>query len=257
MSKSNTSVVLPIIPLFSFFVLVVLWESLVYLLDIQSWFLPAPSVIIKSLWQSRWILVHHAVVTTGEAFIGLATGACIAVILATVMYFAPLIKKSLYPFVIISQTVPYIALAPLLVVWFGIGIMSKVAIITLVCFFPILVNLIDGFAQVDRSVLKNLQVLGASKTQVFRFGVLPASAPYFFSGFRIAGSYAILTAVIAEWVGAREGLGVFLIRAARSYAIDRVFAAVIIISAVSLVVVYIIDQLYTFATPWRRNNQKL
>lgn len=245
------------IPVVSMAGFVAMWEFAVYTLHIESWILPAPSAVVLSLWQYRFLLARHAVITTGEAVFGLIVGLCVAVVFATCMYFSPVVKKSLYPLLIISQTIPFIALAPLIIVWFGIGMISKMVIIALVCFFPILVNLMDGFTHVNRSILKNLQIVGATHWQIFRLGVVPSSITYFFSGLRIAGSYAILTAVIAEWIGSSAGLGVFLIRAARSYAIDRVFATIIVISAVSLLVVYVIDKLYTFATPWRQSSQHL
>ncbi len=239
------------IPVFSLIFFVILWEGIVRLTHIENWILPTPSATLASLWESKQLLLQHSVVTIVESSIGLALAVVVAWSAATAMYFSSLLKKSLYPLLVISQTIPFIALAPLLVVWFGFGLLPKIIIVALVCFFPIAVNLLDGFTSVDLSIIHHMRVLGANHRQIFRFAILPASLPFFFSGLRIAGAYALLTALVAEWIGATDGLGVFITRASKSYLTDRVFATIFVVSLISLFTVATINRIYKFATPWR------
>ncbi len=240
-----------LIPFFLLLIYVVLWELIVRILHIDKWILPSPSQTIIALWESRQLLLQHTFVTLVESFVGLMSGITVAFVVSILIYSFSFFKKSLYPLLIISQTIPFIALAPLLVVWFGFGILPKIIIVALVCFFPIAVNLIDGFTSIDQSIISNLQLLGANRPQIFRYAVLPASLPFFFSGLRIAGSYALLTAVVSEWIGASSGLGVFMIRASKSYATDRVFASILVISFMSLISITIINYCNKLAIPWK------
>lgn len=239
------------VSLISLIFFAILWESSVRLMHIESWILPPPTQILSSLWESKQLLVQHSLITLTESIIGLVLAIFVALAVAAAMYFSDFFKKSLYPFLVISQTIPFIALAPLLVVWFGFGLLPKIIIVTLVCFFPIVINLTDGFASVDKSIIFNMRSLGANRQQIFRFAIMPASLPFFFSGVRIASAYALLTAVVAEWLGATTGLGILMTRAAKSYLTDRVFATIIVISLISLIAVLIIDQIYKFFTPWK------
>lgn len=241
------------IPIFTLLLLIFFWEGIANILHIDKWILPSPSQTVLALWESRQLLLQHTFVTLIESFIGLLMAIIIAFIVSVLMYSFSFLNKSLYPILIISQTIPFIALAPLLVVWFGFGYAPKIIIVALVCFFPIAINLMDGFASVDTSIISNLKMLGSNRRQIFQFAVLPASLPFFFSGLRIAGSYALLTAVVAEWIGASQGLGVFMIRASKSYATDRVFASILIISFISLISIAIINYCFKLATPWKNN----
>jgi len=240
------------IPFFSVPIGIVLWETIIQRTHIEPWILPAPSQILTTLFETRALLFQHALVTIVESVIGLIVAIIFALIAATLMYSFDVVKKALYPILVISQTIPIIALAPLFIIWFGFGLLPKVLVVALVCFFPITVNLIDGFALLDKTILQHLQIMGATKRQILQKAVLPASMPFFFSGLRIAGSYTVLTAVVAEWLGAQSGLGVFMIRASKSYATDRVFAIIVIISMISLLIVAIIDCIYFYVVPWKR-----
>jgi ABC-type nitrate/sulfonate/bicarbonate transport system permease component len=157
-----------------------------------------------------------------------------------------------YPLLVVSQTIPTIALAPLFAVWFGLGLLPKVIVVFLVCFFPIVVSLVDGLDSVDADLLNLFRTMGAKKVQIFRYLKMPASMVNFFSGLRIAATYSIMGAVIAEWLGGEKGIGIYMLRVKHSYALDKMFAAVLLIIILSLVLFKVISLLENAAMPWYR-----
>jgi ABC-type nitrate/sulfonate/bicarbonate transport system permease component len=152
---------------------------------------------------------------------------------------------------VISQTIPTVAIAPLLVLWMGYGMMPKVALIVLVCFFPIAVALLDSFRSSDPDLINLMRAMGAKPVQIFRHVKWPAAITGFFSGLKIAVSYAIVGAVISEWLGGNEGLGVYMIRVKRSYAFDKMFAVILLIMIISLLLIQVTVWLERITTPWR------
>ena len=230
------------------------WEIAVNEFKISRWILPSPTQVIASLWEAKELIFYHGIQTLFEAFLGLIIAVFFALFTAILMEWSQLCKKVIYPVILISQTVPFIVLAPLLVIWLGFGISAKIIMVALVCFFPIAIHLYDGFAAVDTNAIKLLKSMGAHPWQVFQFVKLPASLPFFFSGLRIAATYAILTALISEWIGSDRGLGIFLIRSSKSYLTDRVFAIIVVITLLSLVSVYSIDKIARTITPWHYKN---
>ncbi|PIW73296.1 ABC transporter permease, partial [Candidatus Roizmanbacteria bacterium CG_4_8_14_3_um_filter_34_9] len=215
-----------IFPILFGFLVLLTWQFSVSFFHIEQWILPSPIQIIDSFWQSRSLIFFHLVPTIFEASIGLIGAIFISIFIAILMERSQVMKKIIYPFLIISQTIPFIILAPLLTLWFGFGLLPKIIIIALVCFFPITINLFDGFQGVDPSILRLLNSMGANQKQIFRLVKWPASLPAFFSGLRIAAAYSILGAVVSEWMGADRGLGILLIRSTKSYLTDRVFAVI-------------------------------
>jgi len=177
--------------------------------------------------------------------------------LAFVIEWSPAIKRIIYPILVASQTIPTIALAPLLVIWFGFGIISKIVIIALVCFFPIVINMTDGFRMLNHAWLNTLRAMGASPFQLFRLVKFPASLPGFFSGVKIAGAYSILGAVISEWFGASHGLGILLMRASKSYLTARVFATILVITILTLLLTSLIELIARFGIPWHYRKQSV
>lgn len=220
------------------------------LYHIDRWILPSPFLILQSLVSSKELLVQHATQTVIEAMIGLFSAVIFGSSLAVIMEMSQTLKKVLYPFIMVSQTIPLIALAPLLIIWFGYGLLPKVVLITIACFFPIVINMTDGFAMIDPAWLRLLATMGASNMQIMQLVKLPAALPSFFSGLRIAGTYCVLGAVISEWLGAQSGLGIFLTRSAKSYMTERVFAIIIVISFLSLLVVALIELSARITIPW-------
>ncbi len=227
-----------------------IWQFTVILFHIATWILPAPTQIINSFWQSRSLIFYHLIPTVFEAIIGLIGAVFVAIFIAVLMERFKVIRKIIYPFLILSQTVPFIILAPLLTLWFGFGLLPKIIIISLVCFFPITINVFDGFQSVDPSILRLLTSMGANQRQIFTWVKWPASLPNFFSGLKIAAAYSVLGAVVSEWMGADRGLGILLIRSTKSYLTDRVFATIGIITILSLVAVFVVEIIARISIPW-------
>ncbi|HSA83315.1 MAG TPA: ABC transporter permease [Patescibacteria group bacterium] len=228
----------------------IVWEIAVALFSLPKWILPAPHQIFETLWVKRELLFMHSLYTIFETLLGLTIATIVGFGIAIAMEWSSFFRKLFKPFLVISQTIPFIALAPLLVVWFGYGLLPKIIVITLACFFPIALSLYDGFKAADSNMIRLLKSMGAKKSQIFRMVKIPASLPAFFSGFRIAGAYAVGVAVVSEWIGAENGLGIFLIRSARSYLTDSVFAVIFVVTTLSLLTIFLIDQLTKIAIPW-------
>jgi ABC-type nitrate/sulfonate/bicarbonate transport system permease component len=189
-----------------------------------------------------------------EAFSGLALAVTAAFVLAVVMDANSLIKQSVTPILLLTQTMPVIAVAPLLILWMGYGLAPKIVLVFLTCFFPVTIGLLGAFASADNDALRLLQSMGAKKQQLYRYIKIPQGLPAFFSGLKIAGSYSIIGAVIAEWLGGDAGLGVYMIRVRRSYSFDKMFAVIILVSALSLLLIKLVTIVERAAMPWRRKN---
>lgn len=241
------------------FLLLVVWEMAVRRTGIEKWILPGPMQVLKSFWQARALLWQHSLQTVTETVIGFGMAVVVAVIIATLIDLSTLLRKTVYPLLVISQTIPIIAVAPLFFIWFGYGLAPKVLVVALVCFFPVTVNLADGFRMVDSDMVRLMSAMGASRSQVFRMVKLPAAMPFFFSGLRIAGTYSVMGAVIGEWLGASAGLGIFMTRSSQSFMTDRVFATIMVIVFLSLAVCLLIDGLARLVMPWyyRREDSAL
>ena len=239
-----------LLPILTGFITLFIWQLAVTIFHIEQWILPAPTQIINSFWQSRSLIFYHLILTVFEAIIGLIGAVFISIFIAVLMERFQIMRKIIYPFLILSQTVPFIILAPLLTLWFGFGLLPKIIIISLVCFFPITINLIDGFQGVNPAILRLLTSMGANQKQIFKWVKWPASLPAFFSGLRIAAAYSILGAVVSEWMGADRGLGILLIRSTKSYLTDRVFATIGIITILSMVAVFAVEIIARISIPW-------
>lgn len=227
-----------------------IWQMAVKITKIEPWLLPPPSGVILSLWNSRDLVIYHAGATLLETVLGFALAVVVGVIIAFLMDFSPFLRRTIYPLLVISQTIPLIAVAPLFMLWFGLGLLPKIYIIALVCFFPIAVSLADGFQSVDQEWLKLMVTMDASKWQVFRYIKWPAALPTFYSGLRIAATYSVMGAVIAEWMGGNRGLGILLSRSSQSFLIARVFATIFVIVLLSLLVFCFIELLARLTMKW-------
>lgn len=243
-------------PLGVLLLLVLLWEYVVRILHIDKFILPAPSRILEALINSSALLIEHSSFTGKEALLGFLLAVFLGMLLATIMSLIDVVKETIYPLVIVSQTVPIIALSPLLIIWFGYGILPKVMVVTLVCFFPITVSFVEGLAKVDTDIVKVLEAMGASKFQVFRKVQFPAALPALFSGLKISAAYSVMGAVIGEWLGASKGLGIFLTRSMHSFQTEQVFAAIIVISVLSLIFFGLVEIAGRLCMPWYYKDYK-
>lgn len=229
-----------------------IWQAACSLQLVPSFLLPSPIEVLQALVGDADLLLSHAWVTLAEALAGLAAGVAFGFLVALCMDRFRVVNAALSPLVTISQTIPTVAIAPLLVLWLGYGMMPKVLLVALTTFFPITVSLAQGFRSVDADTIDLMRVMGASWWQTFRFVKVPAAASYFFSGLRISATYAVVGAVVAEWLGGFEGLGVYMTRVRKSYSYDEMFAVIIIISALSLLLMGAVKLLERACMPWRR-----
>ena len=208
--------------------------ALADLLNLESFLVPSPAEIAESLWQSRALLAENAWVTLREMLLGLGIALLIGVAFGLAMRLSGLVKDTFNPLIVSSQTVPIVAIAPILLVWFGFGIWPKVAVIALVCFFPVAVSVLAGLGSVDPEATKMMRTLDASRMQILRRVETPTALPYFFTGAKLAAVWAPIGAVFGEWVGADSGLGHLILQDNAQLETARVFAAVVILSAMAL-----------------------
>ena len=236
--------------------LVGLWELMVEVLDTRPYILPAPSAIWDALIDKGHLLPNHIQATATEAVLGLLAAAAGGVLLAVLIASIPLARRVLYPIIVTSQTVPAIVLAPLLMVWVGIGLESKLIVVALVGFFPIVVSTVDGLASADRDMVALVRSMGASRLEELRHVLIPSAIPGFFAGLKIAAAYSVIGAVIAEWVAAKEGLGIFIIRSQASFRIDQIFVAIAVIALLSIALFVAVHLLARVASPWKYANDQ-
>jgi len=245
-----------LIPIGILVVLMLLWEFCVWVTDVPSWQLPPPSAIIIEIWQSFGLLWEHTLVTLWEILIGFCVSLLIGLLLAGCIAYSQLFQRSIYPIVITSQTVPIIAIAPLLLIWVGYGLTPKVIIVALICFYPIVVNSVDGLKAIDPDMVNMLRSVGASKWQVFVKLQIPTALPFVFSGVKIGISVSVIAAVIGEWVGASSGLGYLIIYSQPLFLTSRVFAAIffLAIMGISLFVTAVLVE--RIMMPWYFNEKR-
>lgn len=241
-----------LIPIAFIVAILILWQAVVATGLVERYILPSPLDIINALAKNWSPILMHTGVTFFEGMTGLLVSIIFSFVVAVTMDQFAMVKKALYPILVISQTVPIIIIAPLLAMWFGFGIAPKIFVVVLVCFFPITVNLIEGLQSVDYEFIDLVRSMGGRKIQVFTKIKLPFALPYFFSGLKIAATYSIMGAVIGEWLGGKAGLGVFMLRARHSFALDLVFAAILVIVVLSIGVFYGIALIQKTIMPWER-----
>jgi len=230
--------------------IVVLWELGVQVWDIPKWQLPSPSEIGQELASSRSLLLEHMLVTLEEIVLGFIAALASGLVLATAIAYSRILERSVYPIVIASQTVPIIAIAPLLLIWVGYGIAPKVIVVALICFYPIAVNTVDGLKAVDPDMVNMMKTLGASRWQVFTKLQMPTAMPYMFSGIKVGISVSVIAAVIGEWVGASAGLGYLITYSQPLFLTARVFAAIVVLSAMGISLFVLASVVERLMLPW-------
>jgi ABC-type nitrate/sulfonate/bicarbonate transport system permease component len=236
--------------------LLLVWQICVQAGLISSSVLPAPDHISQALWSDRSVIWSNTLQTVLETLAGLAIAIGLGASVGCVIFFSSRLRKAVYPLLVVSQTVPLIALAPLLLVWFGFGLMPKVVIVILYCFFPITVAVADGLTSADSYLLDLMKSMRASRWQTLRYIQLPAALPAFFSGLKISATYAVTGAIVGEYVGAYKGLGIYMQLAAHSNAIDLVFASIVVIVILSLALLIAVSIAQKVCMPWRYKEQR-
>lgn len=255
MRKKFPSITNWIAPGIAIILILTFWQLMCMAEILPTYMLPSPKQVLIALQGDFPLLMEHSVVTLQEAFLGLFIGVAGGFLLAAWMEECHILYQALYPVLVITQTIPTVAIAPLLVLWLGYGIAPKVTLVVIVTFFPIAVNLLDGFQEADPDAIRLLQAMGASRWQIFWHIKVPSSLSHFFGGLRIAVSYAIVGAVISEWLGGFSGLGVYMTRVKKSYAYDKMFAVIFLITVLSLILMKVIRILQQLVMPWNRKNK--
>jgi putative hydroxymethylpyrimidine transport system permease protein len=211
------------------------WGVVADALSIKSYLVPAPTEIASSLWNDRGLLADDGWVTLREVLLGFGLSVVIGFAFAVLLHLSDTARRAFYPLLVASQTIPIIAVAPLLVVWFGFGIGPKLAIIALVCFFPVTVNTLDGLQSVDPELPKLMRTLDASRRQILARVEVPSALPRFFTGAKVAAAIAVIAAVFGEWAGSDSGLGYVLIQSSNQLETARMFATIVVLSAFAIV----------------------
>ncbi|MCH7607917.1 MAG: ABC transporter permease [Chloroflexi bacterium] len=232
------------------------WQGVVALFDIPAWKLPAPSAIGAELVASRALFLRHAWVTLQEVLLGFGVALALGVILAGLIASFPTFQRAVYPFVIASQTVPIIVIAPLLLIWVGYGLAPKIIVVALIAFFPIVVNTVDGLRGVDADMVNMMRTLGASRRQVFVKVQIPTALPFLFSGVKVAITFSVIGAVIGEWVGASAGLGYLTRVSVPLFLTARSFGAVVILSAMGVSLFLAVALLERLLLPWYHTERR-
>jgi len=233
-------------------VILIIWQGACSLGLVDSFLLPSPIQVAKAFTEEFPVLMQHSLVTLSEAFIGLILGILLGFVMAVVMDQFDVLYKAFYPLIVLTQTVPTVAIAPLLVLWFGYEMAPKIILIVITTFFPIAVGLLNGFKSADNDSVNLLRAMGAGRWQIFRIVKMPGALSQFFAGLRISASYAVVGAVISEWLGGFSGLGVYMTRVKKAFSFDKMFAVIFLISIISLLLMKGVDLLQKKCMPWEK-----
>lgn len=236
--------------------LLLFWYLVTKIGLVPGFLLPSPSEVMQAFITSFSDLMQHAGVSLTEAGAGLSISIILAFVIALLMDRFEMMYKALHPILVITQTIPTVALAPLLVLWLGYDMAPKITLVVLTCFFPMTISLLGGLKSSDADALNLMRAMGARKWQIYRYIKLPNALPGFFSGLKISVSYAIVGAVIAEWLGGNSGLGVYMTRVRKSYAFDKMFAVIFLIIILSLLLMKFVELLERRAIPWVHMGQE-
>lgn len=236
--------------------IVAVWQLVTGAGLIGEFMLPSPLQVVKACFSEFPILMSNAGTTLMEAFTGLLMGVGIGFAAAVAMDRCERLFQAFYPIIVLTQTVPAIAIAPLLVLWFGYEMTPKVILIVITTFFPITVGLLSGFQGADPAAVDLLRAMGAGHVQIFRYIKLPGAAGQFFAGLKISASYAVVGAVISEWLGGFNGLGVYMLRVKKAFSFDKMFAVIFLISLISLLLMWAVERLQKLCMPWEAFQKK-
>jgi ABC-type nitrate/sulfonate/bicarbonate transport system permease component len=235
--------------------LIAAWQGVASLHSVDDLTLASPSETLRALFDDRSLLVDNALVTLKEVVLGLLIAVVIGVAFAVVMHLSRLLRDAAYPLLIASQAIPPVVLAPIFVLAFDYGIRPKLALVALICFFPITVNVLDGLRSVEPELLKLMRSLGASRLRTLWTAELPAALPYFFSGLRIAAGVSVIGAVFGEWAGADEGLGRLVLLGNNQLQTPRVYAGIVLLTLMALALFALVALADRLACPWNREER--
>jgi len=238
--------------LISIALLFLAWEAYARLSGISPTALPAPSRVLAEAWQYRQALADNTLPTLMATLTGFALSLVAAFVLSVAVDFSEPLRRALFPIFIISQTLPLVAIAPLVVLWFGFGLVPKILLVALVTFFPMLVALTQGYASTEEEIEQLLASMGAPRWRRFLLARLPSALPYFFAGLRISITYAVVGAIFAEYAGAAKGLGIYILSAKNNFRPDLVLAGVMVSSVLTLLLFGLSLLAAYLVMPWSR-----
>lgn len=243
-------------PILTLLVTIIIWELYVRIGNISLYILPSPSSIVLSLLENFSVLWAHSMVTLYEAIVGLIIATVLAIIIAIGMDLSKNFKYSIFPHLVVTQTVPVMILGPLFSIWFGFGLAPKILMVIFMCFFPIVIAFSDALSQVDEKQVNLLRSFGASKLKIYTMVKIPAAATALFSGLKVSATYCIGGAIVGEWLSASAGLGYYMIRVKNGYMLDKVFACVIVIIMWSLLLNGAVSLLEKVLFPYMRKKKR-
>lgn len=234
------------------FALVVLglWQLYATVSGVSESSLPKPTQVAEALWTSRELLLDNAWVTSQEILVGYAVAIVLGISLAVLISSSKVVERAVYPWLVVSQMIPIVAIAPIIVIWTGFDIRPKIIVIALVSFFPIAVNTIDGLKAVDPGLLALLKTLRAGALQRFRMAQLPAALPFVFSGLKVAAALSVIGAVFAEWVGSGEGLGHLILVLNNQTATTEMFAVIVVLALIGIALFAAVSLIERLLLPW-------
>ena len=231
--------------------LLAIWQIMGWLKLLPKFILPTPLEICQAFVRDAELLAIHSWATLKIALLGLLLGVIIACLLAILMDSISWLNDLIYPMMVVVQTIPTIALAPILVLWLGYGILPKIVLIILTTIFPIIVSILDGFRHCDRDTLTLFGLMQANRWQILWHFKIPASLPYFYAGLRVSVSYAFITTVVSEWLGGFEGLGVYMIQSKKLFQYDTMFAIIVLVSVISLLGMRLVAVSEKYIIKWK------
>jgi ABC-type nitrate/sulfonate/bicarbonate transport system permease component len=232
--------------------IVALWEGACRVFEIREFVLPAPWVIARHLTRAFPLYLGHTWVTVQEIVIGFLAGSAIGLIMAVGIVQGRALQRSLYPLLVLFQTVPKAAIAPLLILWFGYGILPKVVLVAILAFFPVTVDGILGLKSIEPSLVDLLRSVSASRWQILWKIQMPHALPHIFAGLRVGSTFAVIGAILAEWVGANAGLGYLIMSSGAELKMDRMFAGIFAASMLGVALFYAIALVERWLLPWHR-----
>ncbi|MCQ6557979.1 ABC transporter permease [Paenibacillus mendelii] len=235
--------------------LIVIWQAAVRLMGVEEYILPSPLDIAREFVSVAPRLFEHASATLGITLLGFAAGSAAGLLLAALLHLVPWVKAGFYPLLVLTQNVPVFVLINLFVIWFGFGMLPRLLLLMLVCFFPVAVAMLTGLTQADPKLVNYMKMIGATKGQLFWRLELPGSISYLFSGLKIAASYSVISAIYAEST-ADKGLGKFIQLASNGWQTSRVFVGIVTIIAISLLLFGLITAAERMMIRWRVRSEE-
>lgn len=232
------------------------WQLYTVASGISPLLLPSPWEVARSVVDNAGLFADNAVVTLQEILIGFALGGAAGVALGVLLTYSLLAERAVYPWLVASQMVPIVAVAPILVVWFGFTIVPKVVVVGLVCFFPVVVNTVDGLKAVDPEMVRLMRTLGMSRPRIMRSVRIPSALPYIFSGLKVAMALSVVGAVFGEWVGSSEGLGYLMLALNNQLATIDLFAAVLVLSLMGIALFFLVGVVERLVIPWHHETRR-